>query len=302
MTRRLLVIAHLALVLPYPAEALSRASAQKKAPRSSSISAPKKAAPPIQTPAVIRRFAELEKMEAREKEIFGTLHGNTDPQVLYDLSWLRFQIANFKRAHELFNEDEFRRYLFSQVVPPLRLNLRAWVKEQSEGQMWMGRSFLLVDEVMAAAKRTIPNVPDGKNEDVVGKATWYGGESGTEFHHAPTAHGDTFCMFGQTAAYMRAPLDSWIRVKNPVSGRWIDLRVNDTGGFEKKGRVIDLSRGAYAYLKVKNNGKVWVRKISPGEAIFEPILCDGRGHFNNKLHLDRTHCGIPPAWRAKHLD
>lgn len=296
MTRWLYFTGFMFLGASLPTALQAAAKAEARADQGATQSS--LAVPP---PAVIRRFAELEKLELQERQIFHALHGHKDPRVIYDMSWVRFQIANFKKAHGLFTPDEYRKFLFVKVIPPLQLNLRAWVKEHDEGQFWMGRSFLLMDEAMACAKRTIPNVPDGTDDDVVGKATYYGGETGAETHNGPTAHGDTFCMFGQTAAYMRAPLGSWIRVKNPKNGRWIDLRVNDTGGFERKGRVVDLSRGAYAYLKIVNNGNVQIRQIDPREAVHEPVLCDGRGDFDNKLHLERTHPGIPPAWRIASL-
>lgn len=49
-----------------------------------------------------------------------------------------------------------------------------------------------------------------------------------------------------TVAYNRAPLGSFIEVRNPRSGKSVVAEVTDRGGFESLGRIVDLT------LAVKN--------------------------------------------------
>ena len=69
-----------------------------------------------------------------------------------------------------------------------------------------------------------------------GLATWYG----RKFHGKPTANGETYDMYAMTAAHKTMPLPSYARVRNPVNGREVVLRVNDRGPFHP-GRIVDLS-------------------------------------------------------------
>jgi rare lipoprotein A len=69
-----------------------------------------------------------------------------------------------------------------------------------------------------------------------GLASWYG----RKFHGRPTASGETYDMYGMTAAHPTMPLPSYARVRNPANGREVIVRVNDRGPFHP-GRIIDLS-------------------------------------------------------------
>lgn len=85
----------------------------------------------------------------------------------------------------------------------------------------------------------------------IGNASWYGTESGNR-----TAMGTRFNPHALTAAHKTLPLPSRVRVTNLSNGRHVDVTVNDRGPF-KKGRIIDLSRGAareiglHGVIKVK---------------------------------------------------
>jgi len=50
-----------------------------------------------------------------------------------------------------------------------------------------------------------------------------------------------------TVAFNQAPLGSRVRIKNIRNSMYVDAIVSDTGGFEKLGRIVDVS------LKVKNS-------------------------------------------------
>ncbi len=97
--------------------------------------------------------------------------------------------------------------------------------------------------------------------DMVGRAGWYGNESGNR-----TANGERFRPKGISAAHPTLPLPSYVEVTALDTGRTILLRVNDRGPFAR-GRIIDLSRGAAQLLGVRIQGHaaVRVRQVDPAE-------------------------------------
>lgn len=94
-----------------------------------------------------------------------------------------------------------------------------------------------------------------------GEASWYG----QKFHGRPTATGETYDMYGMTAAHKRLPLPSYVEVRNLENERSIVVRVNDRGPFYGS-RIIDLSYAAAYKLGIlkKGTGYVEVRAITPG--------------------------------------
>ena len=72
-----------------------------------------------------------------------------------------------------------------------------------------------------------------------GIASWYG----KDFHGKPTATGETYNMYGISAAHKILPMGTIVRVRNLKNGRILDMRINDRGPFIP-GRIIDLSQGA----------------------------------------------------------
>ena len=86
---------------------------------------------------------------------------------------------------------------------------------------------------------------DARRYRATGTASWYG----TKFHGAPTASGEIYDMYAMTAAHPTMPLPSYARVRNPLNGREVIVRVNDRGPFHP-GRIIDLSLSAAVRLGV----------------------------------------------------
>jgi rare lipoprotein A len=72
-----------------------------------------------------------------------------------------------------------------------------------------------------------------------GLASWYG----RKFHGRRTASGETYDMYAMTAAHPTLPIPSYARVRNPVNGKEVIVRVNDRGPFHD-GRIVDLSYAA----------------------------------------------------------
>jgi rare lipoprotein A len=112
---------------------------------------------------------------------------------------------------------------------------------------------------------------DQPDYDETGTASWYG----DAFNGKPTANGETFDMYGLSAAHKTLPLPSIVEVTNLDNGRSMQLRVNDRGPFVDD-RLIDLSRGAADKLGVLRPGlaRVRVRYIGPAKRDGAPLSRD----------------------------
>jgi rare lipoprotein A len=96
-----------------------------------------------------------------------------------------------------------------------------------------------------------------------GVASWYG----PGFDRVPTSTGETYDMYGMTAAHRTLPLPAYVQVTNLQNGRSVVVRVNDRGPFVGN-RIIDLSYSAARKLDMLRNGTamVEVRSIDPSLA------------------------------------
>jgi rare lipoprotein A len=88
----------------------------------------------------------------------------------------------------------------------------------------------------------------------VGTASWYG----QIFDGKPTASGEPYDMYDMTAAHLKLPMGSYVRVTNLRNGLAVIVRVNDRGPIVP-GRIIDLSYGAAQALQFKQRGLQRVR-------------------------------------------
>jgi len=136
-----------------------------------------------------------------------------------------------------------------------------------------------VTEVRDAIPRAEPRSKYGnpKNYKVLGKwysvressagynekgiASWYG----KKFHGHKTSNGETYNMYGMSAAHKSLPLPSYVQVTNLSNGQRVIVRVNDRGPFHG-GRIIDLSYAAASKLDMLGGGtaRVEVEAIDPG--------------------------------------
>lgn len=105
-------------------------------------------------------------------------------------------------------------------------------------------------------------IPDARRYHAIGPASWYG----TKFHGQATANGETYDLYGMTAAHKTLPLPSYVRVTNLDNGKSAIVRVNDRGPFYSD-RIIDLSFAAAKKLGYAENGtaRVKVEGIDPHE-------------------------------------
>ena len=90
---------------------------------------------------------------------------------------------------------------------------------------------------------------DAARELERGQASWYG----PRFHGRRTASGERLDMYALTAAHKTLPFGTLVRVRSVMTGREVDVRINDRGPFTK-GRVIDVSKAAAEALGMLANG------------------------------------------------
>lgn len=98
----------------------------------------------------------------------------------------------------------------------------------------------------------------GYNEK--GIASWYG----KKFHGHRTSSGETYNMYGMTAAHKTLPLPTYVQVTHLKNGKSVIVKVNDRGPFHDN-RIIDLSYSAAKKLGVTatGTGAVEVVAINP---------------------------------------
>ncbi|RPI71921.1 MAG: septal ring lytic transglycosylase RlpA family protein [Ignavibacteriales bacterium] len=73
-------------------------------------------------------------------------------------------------------------------------------------------------------------------ETVDGVASYYS----EEFHGRKTANGETYDMYGLTAAHKTYPFNTEVRITNISNGKSVELRINDRMPHYNK-RMIDIS-------------------------------------------------------------
>ena len=121
--------------------------------------------------------------------------------------------------------------------------------------------------------RVPPPIPAVLGAKETGQASWYG----HPYHGRRTSSGEIYDMDQMTAAHLRLPFGTWVRVTNLQNGLRTDVRVNDRGPFVKN-RIIDLSREAARRIEM----------IGPGTARVQLEV----------IALPGTHPGQPPRTQS----
>lgn len=106
--------------------------------------------------------------------------------------------------------------------------------------------------IIGAAALFLVATPIRVHAGECGKASWYG----TAHHGKTMANGRPFNMYAMTAASNSLPLGS--RAKVTAGKRSVVVKITDTGGFGKYGRIIDLSKAAFAKLANTDKGVIRV--------------------------------------------
>lgn len=110
--------------------------------------------------------------------------------------------------------------------------------------------------------RTYYPIPNAQGFSQNGIASWYG----PYFHGRKTSNGETYDMYGQTAAHKTLPMETYVLVKNLENNKETVVRINDRGPFVR-GRIIDLSKKAAKELGIIKNGTARVRIQALGETV-----------------------------------
>lgn len=156
-------------------------------------------------------------------------------------------------------------------------------------------------------------IPDASGFRQKGLASWYG----REFHGRSTSNGETYDMYGVSAAHKTLPLGTVVRVENLNNGRTIKVRINDRGPFVR-GRIIDLSYGAAKALGVVGPGTAPVeitavaapaRTVagSGGKPVFRPVdLYSGNftfqvGAFRERSNAERLKQRLSSSYQNVHI-
>ena len=87
----------------------------------------------------------------------------------------------------------------------------------------------------------------GVNAEV---ASWY------NLDGRKTASGEVFRTHAMTCASNSHKIGTKLLVTNPKTNKSVVVRVNDTGGFSKYGRTLDLSKGAFSKIAHLSQGTV----------------------------------------------
>ena len=82
--------------------------------------------------------------------------------------------------------------------------------------------------------------------------SWYGGV----FHGRLTSSGEKYNQNDMTCASNSHKIGTKLLVTNPKTNKSVVVRVNDTGGFSKYGRTLDLSKGAFSKIAPLSQGTV----------------------------------------------
>jgi len=113
---------------------------------------------------------------------------------------------------------------------------------------------LLAILVSGCASAPAPGPSGWSGYTQTGGASFYA----NKYQSRRTASGERFDQRAATAAHRSLPFGSTVRVTNLDNGRQVVVRINDRGPFIR-GRVIDLSRSAFARIADTRLGVVDVR-------------------------------------------
>ena len=125
--------------------------------------------------------------------------------------------------------------------------------------VWTRRALLSFLGVSVACSRKPkiripPPIPAVLRAKETGQASWYG----HPYHGRRASSGEIYDMNQMTAAHLRLPFGTWVRVTNLGNGRRADVRINDRGPFVKN-RIIDLSRASAQQIEMIGPGTARVR-------------------------------------------
>ena len=109
--------------------------------------------------------------------------------------------------------------------------------------------FLITSSFMSKTRAQKPEVGNAFK----GKASYYH----KKFHGRKTSNGELFNNLAYTCAHRTLPYGTMLEVENPISHKWVIVRVNDRGPYAKN-RVLDLSYQAAKEVGMLQKGIIFV--------------------------------------------
>jgi rare lipoprotein A len=129
-----------------------------------------------------------------------------------------------------------------------------------------------------------PAIPLPIGHVEVGTASWYG----HPYHGRRAADGEIYDMETMVAAHRTMPFQTWVRVRNVLNDKTVDVRIIDRGPFINN-RIIDLSHAAAQQIGLigPGVGPVELTVIS-GPVSDAPVLFGVQvGAFRERANADR---------------
>ena len=141
----------------------------------------------------------------------------------------------------------------------------------------------------------ITTVPAQKQ--LTGKASYYS----DKLHGRKMSNGERYHRDSMTCAHKKYPFGTLLKVRNPLNGKEVVVRVTDRGPFSKR-YVIDLSKAAARELGFIRKGfcQVEITRIHPNRIPFRPEDAEEIP----ELHLEyQDIVTYPvPAWQQEMLE
>ena len=120
-----------------------------------------------------------------------------------------------------------------------------------------------------------------------GVASWYG----HPYHGRKTSNGETYDMEQLTAAHLKFPFNTVVRVTNLANSLSVEVRINDRGPFSKD-RILDLSHAAARQIGMIGEGTAMVRL----EVVEAPGVIAEPPPLNEAVISEVAPCGSEPYY------
>lgn len=143
-----------------------------------------------------------------------------------------------------------------------------------------------------------PAIPAPVGRIEVGSASWYG----HPYHGRQAANGEIYDMETMVAAHRTMPFQTWVRVKNLLNQKTVDVRIIDRGPFVNN-RIIDLSHAAAQQIGLIGPGVAPVElTVLSGPATVGPVLFGVQvGAFRDRSNAERLQQTLIAAYGAARI-
>jgi len=196
----------------------------------------------VKTPAI---YKELERVKALIDRYDNSPEGKQGRMSTFAEIEIAIEDALKQKDEVIANEIE--KYAFHNM----EMSLEKTKPEEEEEVV----SSTIEGEILLASAGTNTGVRKSHTR-LSGDVSHYG----YGLHGSQTATGGRFDQWAMTAAHKTLPFGSVVRVTNKANGKSVTVRINDRGPYIK-GRVLDLSRGAFIKIAPQKQGILKADKV-----------------------------------------